>query len=103
MLDIIMDTQNHSLNINPLYIIAGSCSLVAGLAWNDAIQGVISEYLKTNNKYYMKILHSIITTIIVIIIIYILRSIQQSETISPLWSWFSGADNAPTGASETRA
>jgi len=57
--------------------------MIAALAWNDAIQSLIREFIDSENAVVPKIIYAIVVTIIaVIFIIIIARSIGRlKETI----------------------
>lgn len=62
------------------YIVA-ALSLVAGLAWNDAVKATIEYFFPANNHtFWAKIMYAILISIIVVVISYILvRGITEEE------------------------
>jgi len=61
------------------YILA-ALGLVAGLAWNEAIKGMINViFPNSNNGLFIKLLYAIIVTIIVVIISMYLGSLIRAK------------------------
>jgi len=54
--------------------------LVAALAWNDAIQTIITELLPTGSGVISKVIYAVVITTLAVIITYILgRMIQETS------------------------
>jgi uncharacterized BrkB/YihY/UPF0761 family membrane protein len=54
------------MSTNPFLLVAGSLSVVTGLAWNDAIQSSISDYFPAKT-IMSRFIYACIVTIVVII------------------------------------
>lgn len=60
------------------YILA-AFGFVAGLAWNEAIKGIIEAFLPTQNSAIAKLVYALILTVILVVVSgYLIRS--SSET-----------------------
>jgi large-conductance mechanosensitive channel len=56
-------------------IIIGSLSLMASLAWNEAVKATIDHYYPNNlnkNNFLQKILYAVILSTLIIVIVYLL-------------------------------
>lgn len=61
------------------YILA-ALGLVAGLAWNDAIKGLIDAIFPKSDGVFIKFVYAIIVTVfIVIVTVYIIKFIEKKE------------------------
>ena len=62
------------------YILA-AFSLVAGLAWNEAIKSFIDQfYPRSGNSILIKFIYAVaVTVIIVIVTVYLVRLIEKKE------------------------
>ena len=63
------------------YILAG-LGLVTGLAWNDAIKGLIEKYfpLASGGGVVAKFLYAVvITTVVVVISLYVFKSDEEKK------------------------
>ena len=64
-------------------IIIGSLSLITSLAWNDAIQALINQYIpeeyKDSNNAWYKISYALCLTLIIIIVISIILKITNVD------------------------
>jgi Family of unknown function (DUF5654) len=71
-------------SVNPIFLVSSALALVAGLAWNEAIQTGIEEFgpQDTGTQFKAKIIYAIIITVIVIIIIYIMEYAKGKFGIS---------------------
>ena len=59
-------------------LMTAAFGMIAALAWNDAIQSLIREFIDSENAVVPKIIYAIVVTIIaVIFIIIIARSIGR--------------------------
>lgn len=74
----IIGAKNQLLEKLPELII-GALTLVAGLAWNDAISGIINYYLPQNKEanVWYKLLYAFILTIIIVFLIYLTVTISD--------------------------
>lgn len=74
--------QTASTYFSPLYILGGSLSLTAGLAWNDAFKGLIDHYypLETAGTLRLQFTYAIILTIFVILMGYILLNLSNTAS-----------------------
>ncbi len=66
-------------NVNPVMIVSTSLSLVAGLAWNEAIQSAIETYYPLRkSELHLKFLYAIIVTAVAVIsavlLLYFIRT-----------------------------
>ena len=61
--------------INPIILISSALALVAGLAWNEAIQTGIEEFgpQDTGTQFKAKLIYAIVITVIVIGIVYLME------------------------------
>jgi hypothetical protein len=63
------------------YILA-ALGLVAGLAWNEAIKGLIDQFFpNTGNGVLLKFLYAVIITIVVVVVTVYLVKLTQKEEI----------------------
>lgn len=61
--------------------IAAAFSLVAGLAWNDAIKSLIDYFFpETKNGLQAKFIYAIVLTLVIVVItVYLLRIVKKDE------------------------
>jgi diacylglycerol kinase len=65
--------------INPLVIIAGSLSMVGGLAWNTAVESGINYYYpdtKVGKDVTAKVIYALIITAVIIIAVFVLKYVN---------------------------
>ena len=62
------------------YIVT-ALGLVAGLAWNEAIQSLVSELFPGNNgSILIKFLYAIVVTVLIVIVTLYLLKLQKRES-----------------------
>lgn len=57
--------------------VATALTIVAGMAWNDAVKSAIETYVKKDEGTMGKFVYAIIITILGIIIIYMMRTLHS--------------------------
>lgn len=64
--------------------VATALTIVAGMAWNDAVKSAIETYVKKDEGTFGKFLYAIIITVLGIIIIYMMKTLHTKVvTIMP--------------------
>lgn len=67
-----------------LSYVAAAFSLVAGLAWNDAIKTLIDLFVPQANTVLAKFLYAVsITTVAVVITVYLVRLFERKKDEQP--------------------
>jgi uncharacterized BrkB/YihY/UPF0761 family membrane protein len=73
-------TSNPVQPVNPIAIVAGSLTVVAGLAWNTAILSIINEYYGDQNEkdsVQAKVVYALVVTLFIVIAVFVLSYINQ--------------------------
>ena len=76
---------------DPVVIIAGSLTFVAGMAWNNAFSAVFDTYLSKQNETAAKFIYAASITVITIIIIMSIAYINK-------YTFLPASSNAPLNA-----
>ena len=63
----VRETKRH-LFLQSLGLINGAFALVAALAWNEAIKGLIDKYFKAGSGLYSRFAYAVIITVIVVLV-----------------------------------
>lgn len=58
-------------------LIAGAFTFVAGLAWNEAIQSLITKYISPGKTVFPQLVYAVIITIIAIITIMQINAVAK--------------------------
>ncbi|EKD56968.1 MAG: hypothetical protein ACD_58C00036G0004 [uncultured bacterium] len=58
-------------------LIAGAFTFVAGLAWNEAIQGIIKRYFSAGDGLKSQLIYAFIVTVIAILAIMQINSVAK--------------------------
>lgn len=70
-----------NMKLNTLAIVMSSLTVVAGLAWNDAIKAIIDKYIppdyKKSKNVWVKALYALIVTLIVVFMISLILSYEK--------------------------
>ncbi len=66
-----------------LTLLNGAFALIAALAWNEAVKGLIDTYFKSGSKVYSRFLYAFIITLIVVIVTTRLNKISKKYKQEP--------------------
>lgn len=56
---------------------AGAFTFVAGLAWNDAVQNLIKQYISPGKTVFSQLIYAVVVTIVAIVAIMQINSIAK--------------------------
>ena len=75
-----LDKMRKEVRKQTMTYVAGGLSLVAGLAWNDAIKSTIEFFLPTSgNSIVVKFIYAAVITLVVVLVLSYLQWFLKAE------------------------